>query len=96
MASEHLTSLVPGMVKQCTQYCETLRELAKKSEMFQLDPVTLRLMLDLIGKTILNADLGAQKGYNVLADSMLSQIRWHKPTAEFNPLEYVNFVRWYM
>lgn len=41
-----------------------------------------------------NASLGAQKGYNVLADSMLSQIRWHQPNAEANPLGYFNFVRW--
>lgn len=44
------------MVKQCAQYCETLRELAKKGEMFHLDPVTLRFMLDLIGRTILYVD----------------------------------------
>ena len=27
---------------------------------------------------------------------MLSQIRWHQPNAEVNPLEYLNFVRWYI
>ena len=41
-----------------------------------------------------NASLQAQEGYNVLADSMLSQIRWHQPNAEANPLGHLNFVRW--
>ena len=41
-----------------------------------------------------NAPLRAQEGYNVLADSMLSQIRWHQPNAEANPLGHFNVVRW--
>lgn len=41
-----------------------------------------------------NTSLGAQKGYNVFADSMLSQIRWHQPNAAANPLGHFNFVRW--
>ena len=40
-----------------------------------------------------NASLGAQKGYNVFADSMMSQIRWHQPNAEANPLGHLDFVR---
>lgn len=41
-----------------------------------------------------NASLRAQEGHNILADSMLSQIRWHQPNAEANPLGHVNVVRW--
>lgn len=40
-----------------------------------------------------NATLNAQRGYNALADCMLSQIRWHQPNGEGNPFEYLNFVR---
>ena len=40
-----------------------------------------------------NAPLGAQKGYNTLADCMLSQIQWHQANAETNPLEYLNIAR---
>jgi cytochrome P450 len=43
-----------------------------------------------------NAELEAQKGYNTLADCMLSQIRWHKPGAEVNPLAGLNIARWYI
>ncbi|KAL8781361.1 MAG: hypothetical protein Q9213_006050 [Squamulea squamosa] len=38
----------------------------------------------------------AQTGSNVLVHSMLSQIRWHQPNAEVNPLEYINLPRWYI
>lgn len=41
-----------------------------------------------------NTELGAQKGYNTLADCMISQIRWHQ--SEVNPLGFLNFVRMYM
>ena len=40
-----------------------------------------------------NAHLGAQRGYNALADCMLSQVRWHQPNGEGNPFEYLNIVR---
>ena len=40
-----------------------------------------------------NAALNAQRGYNALADCMLSQIEWHQANAETNPLEYLNFAR---
>ncbi|KAI4179353.1 MAG: hypothetical protein L6R41_007894 [Letrouitia leprolyta] len=40
-----------------------------------------------------NAHLEAQRGYNTLADCMLSQIRWHQANGETNPFEYFNLVR---
>ncbi|KAL9012175.1 MAG: hypothetical protein Q9173_003044 [Seirophora scorigena] len=49
--------------------------------------------MDVIGRAILNAPLEAQEGYDILADSMMSQIRWHQPNAEANPLGHLNFVR---
>ena len=50
---QYLISLVPGMVKQTMKFRMTLVSLVKKNDMFQLDPVTLRFMLDMIGQTIL-------------------------------------------
>ena len=51
--SDYILSLVPGMVKETSIYCETLRSLARKGDMFFLDPTTLRLTLDLVGRTVL-------------------------------------------
>jgi hypothetical protein len=51
--NEHFLKLVPGMVKEINVYRETLRNHAKKGDMFYLDTTTLRCTMDLIGKTIL-------------------------------------------
>ncbi len=51
--AEHALSLVPGMVDETLVFCKTLRDLARKGDMFLLDFKTLRLTMDLIGNTIL-------------------------------------------
>jgi hypothetical protein len=44
-----------------------------------------------------NSSLGAQTGYNALADGMLNQIKWwHNANNEINPLSKLNFVRDFM
>ncbi|KAM7206451.1 sterigmatocystin biosynthesis P450 monooxygenase StcS [Naviculisporaceae sp. PSN 640] len=95
---DHIMSLVPAIVQETEVYAETLSKLAAKDEICFLDPITLRFTIDIIGKTILNTTLGAQKGYNVLADSMLSQIRWHNNGAGVNSFGHLNpvrrFVQW--
>ena len=51
--NEHFVSHLPGMIEETKTYAETLRKFAKTGEMFYLDPVTLRFMMDMIGKTLL-------------------------------------------
>jgi cytochrome P450 len=91
--SDRMYSLVPSMVQEVQVFAGTLRDLAKKGTICSLDPIALRFMIDMIGKTAMNTSLHAQTGYNPLADGMLSQIRWHNPNAEVNPLSHLNFVR---
>lgn len=52
-SAEHTLSLVPGMVDETVVYCEMLRKLALKGDMFYLDTTTLRFTIDVIGRTIL-------------------------------------------
>ena len=52
-STEHVTSLVPHVLKETKVYKESLRSLARKEEMFYLDLVTLRFMSDVMGRTIL-------------------------------------------
>ena len=52
-STEHILSLVPAMARTTNTYCDTLRMLARKGNMFYLDPTTLRFTIDMIGKTIL-------------------------------------------
>jgi len=51
--SEHIYSLVPGMIEEVGVYANTLRAAAKKGEMMFLEPLTLRFMIDVIGKAVL-------------------------------------------
>ena len=51
--NEHFVSHLPGMIKETKIYAETLRNFARKEEMFYLDLVSLRFMMDMIGKTLL-------------------------------------------
>ncbi|KAI4224625.1 MAG: hypothetical protein L6R40_008429, partial [Gallowayella cf. fulva] len=92
-SAEHILSLVPDMVDETMVYSSTLEKLAREDSMIHLDLITLRYTIDVIGKTILNAHLGAQEGYNALADCMLSQIRWHQANADVSPFEYFNLIR---
>ena len=66
--TEHIASLVPGMVKETQAYCKILNRRATKGEMFSLDTTTLRFTMDLIGKTILYVDQPADPSYPSAAD----------------------------
>lgn len=50
-SANHFMTLVPCMVEEAQVYCETLREKAREGNMFFMDPINLRLMLDIIGQT---------------------------------------------
>lgn len=52
-SADHNLSLVPSMVDETVTYCETLHNLARKGDLFFLDPMTLRFTIDVIGKTVL-------------------------------------------
>ena len=49
----HLMTLVPGIVEDTLTYCDILREHATKGDMFQLEEVTTKLTVDIIGKVVL-------------------------------------------
>ena len=51
--NEHFNSHLAGMIEEVKTYAETLRGLAGNGEMFYLDLVTLRFVMDMIGKTLL-------------------------------------------
>ncbi|KAL5377601.1 hypothetical protein DPSP01_009655 [Paraphaeosphaeria sporulosa] len=91
--SERMYSLVTSMVEEVQVFATDLRGYAARGEICLLDPLTLRFAIDVIGRTVLNTSLHAQTGYNELADSMLSQVRWHNSNAEVNPFSHFNVVR---
>lgn len=46
-------SLVPDMVTESLVYLETLRNHAKQKDLIQLDAVTVRFIMDVMGRTVL-------------------------------------------
>jgi hypothetical protein len=51
--NEHFNPHLAGMIEEVKTYAETLRVLAGNGQMFYLDLVTLRFIMDIIGKTLL-------------------------------------------
>lgn len=51
--AEHISSLIPGMVKETRAYCRILEDWAGKGSIFSLDSITLRFAMDFNGKPIL-------------------------------------------
>ncbi|CAG8959468.1 hypothetical protein HYFRA_00001366 [Hymenoscyphus fraxineus] len=98
-SAANLLTHVPGLVEETLVYREILAEHAKKGDVFQLDKITLRFTMDLIGRSVLNTRLNSQKGWNPLADALLSQISWHGSNEEVNPWQRWHplrpFVEWY-
>ena len=52
-SANHLNALVPSMIEMGLEYCSILRQCAKSGELCYVDPITLRFILDLMGKIIL-------------------------------------------
>ena len=52
-SSTHLMTKVPEMIKGILTFCEILRERAARSEVFPMDPLTVNLNLDIIGRLAL-------------------------------------------
>ena len=58
-----------------------------------MEHATTRLTVDIIGRVVLDCAFHAQRGANVLVDSLLNQIQWIPIGAQFNPWELVDFRR---
>lgn len=52
-SSSHLMAKVPDMITDILTFCEILRERAAKGDVFQMDPLTVDLNLDVIGRLAL-------------------------------------------
>ncbi|KAK8044666.1 thiamine diphosphate-binding protein [Apiospora rasikravindrae] len=75
-SNQNLDASVPFVVGQMAIFRDKLREKARgDGGMFVLEPLILSMMNDIIGKLVLNADLGTQHGSHPLATTMLRQLR---------------------
>lgn len=63
-ASSYLATLVPGIVDECTIFCQKIAKRADNGGVFRLEEDATRLTVDIIGRVALDLELGTQTGEN--------------------------------
>ena len=86
-SSGHLMTQVPAIVKECEVFCDIMAQHAKRNDLFRMEIATTRLTVNVIGRIVLDIDLNAQLGANVLVDAFNSQVHWQARGAQFQPSE---------
>lgn len=72
-ATQHLMTLVPGIVSDAEVFVSNLEKHVEKGDVFKLEEVTTRLTIDIIGKVALDLEFGMQKGENVCITAFREQ-----------------------
>lgn len=73
--NSNLDAALSVVVEKLAILRDTLRQKAQTRELFQLEPLTLALMNDIIGHVVFNTELGNQTaGSHPLSDTMLRQL----------------------
>ncbi|KAI5366059.1 putative cytochrome P450 [Septoria linicola] len=86
-SSSHLMTQVPSIVEECQVFCDIMTRHAKNNDLFRMENATTKLTVNIIGRIVLDVDLNAQRGANVLVDAFNSQVRWQARGAQFQPSE---------
>ncbi|EME82297.1 uncharacterized protein MYCFIDRAFT_138822, partial [Pseudocercospora fijiensis CIRAD86] len=73
-STQHLTTLVPGIVDDCLTYCDILSERAKTKQIFRLEEASTRLTIDIIGKVVLDLHFNMQRGDNEFIQALREQV----------------------
>ncbi|KAL6717352.1 hypothetical protein ACLMJK_005267 [Lecanora helva] len=73
---QHLMTMVPQMIKDILIFCEILEHKAASDTVFAMDPLTINLNLDIIGRLALDISFDSQRHKNSFTSALRSQIRW--------------------
>lgn len=84
-STAHLMSLVPVIVDQCEIFSRQMDKHARSNDLFRFEVAATKLTVDIIGKVVLDLELGSQKGPNELVDAFIAQTKWQPIGAQFNP-----------
>ena len=74
-SNNNIMQEVPVMVDRTLIYRDILRQKAKQDECFELEPLALNLILDIIGEVLLNIKLDHQRKPHPLAETMVQQLK---------------------
>lgn len=86
-SSQHLMTLVPGIVDDVQVYVEKLNEHADKDDVFRLEEETTRLTIDVIGKVVLDLHFNMQRGDDPCIEALREQVHLLPNEGSQNPLE---------
>lgn len=90
-SAAYLMTLVPSIVDHAVIFSDLMMERAKDNSLFRMESATMNLTVDIIGKVVLDHDLNSQRKPNALVDAFLSQTKWQRIGAQFNPMELIDF-----
>ncbi|KAI0014744.1 cytochrome P450 [Xylariomycetidae sp. FL0641] len=85
-AGGYIIGLAPAIADEVAVFCELLKGLAERGDLFQLEEYTLRLTFDVIARVTLDARLHYQTQGSALADCLRRQILWTPFGTTFNPV----------
>lgn len=96
-STQHLLTLVPGIVDDALVYVEKLTEHAHKQDLFRLEEDTTRLTVDVIGKVVLDVRFNMQRGEDECINALREQVHY-LPNETLNPFAmwhpYGMYKRW--
>ncbi|KAL8716977.1 MAG: hypothetical protein Q9225_005738 [Loekoesia sp. 1 TL-2023] len=75
-SANYLMTMVPQMLKDVLVFCDILEQRVAGGHIFSLDPLTINLNLDIIGRLALDVVFNAQRERNSFTTALRSQIRW--------------------
>lgn len=98
-SSQHLMTLVPGIVDDVLVYVENLTKHAHEGEVFRLEEDTTRLTFDVIGKVVLDIKFNSQRQNNPCIEALREQLHllpnqasYVSPLTMWNPVDI--YRRW--
>ncbi|KAL8755568.1 MAG: hypothetical protein Q9184_004759 [Pyrenodesmia sp. 2 TL-2023] len=98
-SAAYLMSLTRGIVEETEQFCRNLQELTQGQILFRMKDLTDNLTMDIIGRVVMNAQLGSQVQSNPLVDGLRMQVKWCTFGVDINPFKRYNplrpIVHWY-
>lgn len=98
-SASHLMTLSSMIVEETIRFCEILQTHFQNHTIFRMKDLTDNLTIDVIGRVVLDTQLGSQTRSNSLVDGLRMQIRWLTFGADINPFKRYNplrpLVHWY-
>lgn len=93
-SANHLMTLVPYIVDASLDFGKVLRQKAETGELVELEDKATNLTIEIIGKVVLDADLGAQEGVHPIVKTFRDRVLLMPPPGNpVNPFHGLDLLR---